>query len=89
MLGAFLGMALANGAQAQSADEKLIRSAIKAFSEAGDRNNVPALETVLDSHYRVVMNRLFGSTSVSVMPREVYLEKSEARNMVETSAKSP
>jgi len=29
----------------------------------------------LDNNYRIVMNRLFGSTEVSVISRDVYLEK--------------
>ncbi len=60
---------------AQSTDEQLIIDAIMTFSKAGDANDVSALEKVLDVNYRIVMNRLFGSNEVTVMPREVYLQK--------------
>ncbi len=60
---------------AQSSDEKAIKQTIIAFSKAGDTNDADLLATYLDDNYRIVMNRLFGSTEVSVMPKDVYLEK--------------
>ncbi len=59
----------------QSVDEKAIKKTIHTFSKAGDANDSDQLELTLDPNFRIVMNRLFGSPDVSIMPREVYLEK--------------
>lgn len=59
----------------QSADKKAVRETITAFSKAGDKNDAEQLATYLDDSYRIVMNRLFGSKEVTVMSRDVYLEK--------------
>jgi ketosteroid isomerase-like protein len=60
---------------AQSSDEKAIKQTILEFSKAGDANDADKLATYLDDNYRIVMNRLFGSAEVSIMPKDVYLEK--------------
>ena len=52
-----------------------MENTIVAFAEAGDRNDTEELKNYLDDNYRVVMNRLFGSSEVSVVPKSVYLEK--------------
>jgi Putative lumazine-binding len=36
---------------------------------------VKTLETVLDPGFRIVMNRMFGSTQVDIMDRQLYLSK--------------
>lgn len=59
----------------QSSDEKQIHQTIAAFSKAGDQHMVSKLDELLDDNYRVVMNRLFGSKEVSVIPKSVYLDK--------------
>ncbi|WP_420321851.1 nuclear transport factor 2 family protein [Flagellimonas sp.] len=63
------------GCQSQKEDVNAIKKTITNFSKAGDTNNVKELETLLDANYRIVMNQLFGSTEVSVVPRSVYLQK--------------
>lgn len=63
------------GCSAQNPDEKAVEETIIAFAKAGDTNDADKLATYLDANYRIVMNRLFGSTEVSIMPKEVYLEK--------------
>lgn len=60
---------------AQSSDYAAITETIMAFAKAGDGNDAKALAQCLDDNYRIVMNRMFGSQEVSVMPRVVYLEK--------------
>ena len=60
---------------AQSFDEKAIEQTIIGFSKSGDINDADQLATYLDDNYRIVMNRLFGSTEVVIMPKEIYLEK--------------
>ncbi len=61
--------------QGQNSEIKEVKKVITAFSKAGDTNNVAELNKYLDENYRVVMNRLFGSTEVSVMPKAVFVEK--------------
>ena len=63
------------GCNAQSSDEEAIKETIVGFSKAGDKNDGDNLATYLDINYRIVMNRLFGSSEVSVMTRNIYLEK--------------
>ena len=63
------------GCNAQSSDEKAITETIIGFSKAGDKNDADKLATHLDDNYRIVMNRLFGSSEVSVMTKDIYLEK--------------
>lgn len=60
-------------------ENKKITSVIVAFSKAGDVNNAKELSNYLDDNYRVVMNRLFGSKSVSVMSKAEYVEKIETK----------
>lgn len=60
---------------AQTSDEKAIKQTILEFSKAADTNDADKLATYLDDNFRIVMNRLFGSTEVSVMSKEVYLDK--------------
>lgn len=60
---------------AQSPEEKAIKETIVGFSKAGDKNDATKLATYLDDNYRIIMNRLFGSKDVSIMTKDVYLEK--------------
>ena len=60
---------------AQKSEEKAIKNVITAFAKAGDQNDASALASLLDDNYRLVMNQLFGSKEVSIMPRAVYLKK--------------
>lgn len=67
------------GCSAQSTEVKDIKQVITAFSKAGDKNDSKKLESYLDENYRIVMNRLFGSKSVSVMDKTTYLEKIKSK----------
>lgn len=58
-----------------SPDEQLVRETIISFAKAADVNDDQKLATFLDDNYRIVMNQLFGSDVVAIMPKEVYLEK--------------
>lgn len=64
---------------AQENEMKNIKKVLIEFSKAGDANDAEKLATYLDDNYRVVMNRLFGSTEVSLMPKSVYLEKIKSK----------
>lgn len=70
-----VGMLFSACATAQQSETEIVKVTIRNFSNAGDFNDAQTLEKYLDENYRVVMNQLFGSTEVVVMPREVYLEK--------------
>ncbi len=70
-----LFLVLSVSCKAQITDQDAIKETVTAFSKAGDNNNVQALEKHLDQHYRVVLNRLFGSKTVGVVSKTQYLEK--------------
>lgn len=75
----FLGVFFSITSCAQSSDQKAIEQTIEAFSKAGDQNDVELLDNYLDEHYRIVMNRLFGSTAVSIVDKKGYLAKIESK----------
>ena len=60
---------------AQNQDLRSIEQLIHTFAKAGDNNDAELLSSCLDDNYRVVMNRLFGSEELSVMPKSIYVEK--------------
>lgn len=64
---------------AQKSEVKSIKEVITAFSEAGDKNDGTALQTHLDDNYRVVMNQLFGSETISTLDKATYIEKIESK----------
>lgn len=64
---------------AQTNETMNIEKVITEFSQAGDENNAEKLATYLDDNYRVVMNRLFGSKEVSILPKSEYLEKIKSK----------
>ena len=70
---------LATVCKAQEVEVKNIKKVITEFSKAGDHNNSEKLDSYLDDNYRVVMNRLFGSAEVTVMPKSVYLQKIKSK----------
>jgi len=64
---------------AQKTEKEAIIQTIETFSKAGDNNDVAALSEVLDDNYRIVMNRMFGCSEVSIMPKSVYLDKIKSK----------
>jgi Putative lumazine-binding len=60
---------------ANSSDFESIEKTIRSFAQAADENNADELAKYLDVNYRIVMNQLFGSAEVSIMTREIYLDK--------------
>jgi ketosteroid isomerase-like protein len=61
--------------QTQPTDMEAIQLTITAFAKAADQNDAKTLAQYLDPNYRIVMNQLFGSSEVNIMPRAVYLDK--------------
>ena len=59
----------------QNSEEKAIVKLITGFELATAKQNVSLLEPLLNKHFRVTMNQLFGSTEVTVMDRSTYLQK--------------
>jgi len=68
------------GAQAQNSNAMTqLETTIHAFASAADNSDVKALDQLLDVNYRIVMNRLFGSKTASIMDKATYLEKIETK----------
>ncbi|PCE66629.1 nuclear transport factor 2 family protein [Sediminicola luteus] len=63
------------GALSHAQDTEKIRTLIQNFSEAGDRQDAAELDQYLHPHYRIVMNRLFGSHELTIMDKSTYLDK--------------
>lgn len=78
LLGLFTLLFSATG-KAQSSEVKAVKNTIIAFAAAGDRSDADKLSNYLDDHYRIVMNRLFGSKGVSIVSKSMYLEKIKAK----------
>ncbi len=62
-------------AQNPSPQAQKIKSVITKFMKAGDDNDAKTMNTLLDPNYRIVMNQLFGSKEVVILPRAAYIEK--------------
>ncbi len=56
-------------------DEQAVKEAVVRFAQSADQQNADALDELLDANFRVVMNRLFGSSEVSVLTKDIYLDK--------------
>ncbi|WP_430907906.1 nuclear transport factor 2 family protein [Maribacter sp. 2-571] len=65
--------------KAQKQEKTKIKEVITAFAKAGDSNDYEALDAYLDDNYRVVMNRLFGSKQVAILPKTVYVDKIKSK----------
>lgn len=65
-------------AQSSTSDAQ-VKSAITAFANATANQDVAELEKLLDTNFRVTMNRMFGSSEVLVMDRTSYLGKIKAK----------
>ncbi len=71
-------LASAFSSQAQD-DIQSIKKTISSFSKAGDKNDAVLLDNYLDTNYRVVMNRLFGSKEVNILSKAIYLDKIKSK----------
>jgi len=60
---------------AQSQAEQAVRTAVEQVSAAADQSDAARLDQWLHPEFRIVMNRLFGSHELVLMPKSVYLEK--------------
>ncbi|WP_303316053.1 nuclear transport factor 2 family protein [Flavivirga abyssicola] len=58
-----------------------IKTTIIAFVKAGDQNDHETLATYLDDDYRLIINRLFGASTVNIMSKSVYLEKIKSKEL--------
>lgn len=65
--------------KAQTPAMKEVKQTIQTYMTSGDQNDAKTMAALLDPNYRVIMNRLFGSTEVSIMTRELFLEKIESK----------
>ncbi len=64
---------------AQKDDNESVKQVIESFARAGDNNDAKKLEKLLDQHFQIHMNQLFGSTELSIVERDMYLQKIESK----------
>jgi len=74
-----MGVTLTTAVQAQSAQEKAVKSTIEQFAKAADNSDAAAMDKLLDNNYRIVMNQLFGSKDVAVINKTIYLQKIKSK----------
>lgn len=73
-------LALTLGCIAQrSNDEKEVERTILEFVKAGDEHDVTRVDLLLDEHFRIAMNQLFGSNNVTIVNKAIYLSKIKSR----------
>lgn len=72
-MGVLFGLTLC--AEPAGNPEAEVRSCIQAFVKAGDTYDAQAVDAVLNENYRVVMNRLFGSSDIMLIDKATYIEK--------------
>ncbi len=75
LLAGMLAVFTATTALSQNPEEKAVKVAITNFAIAADNSDNVAIAKLLDDNFRIVMNQLFGSKEVSIMPKSVYVEK--------------
>ncbi len=75
LLAGMLAVITAVPALSQNPEEMAITQAINTFAKAADNSDANAIAEMLDDNFRIVMNQLFGSKEVSIMPKTVYVEK--------------
>jgi hypothetical protein len=61
--------------QQQSTAEEAVKQTIIQFAAAADNRDAASLDQLLDGHFRIGMNRLFGSTELMTMDKSGYLNK--------------
>ena len=66
-------------ALAQNSETKAIEATIHAFAQAGDANDANKLDQLLDANFRIVMNQLFGSKEVAILPKSAYISKIKSK----------
>jgi hypothetical protein len=59
--------------RAVSADQKAVEDATMQFIEGADKSDVAALDAVMHTQYRAVLNRIFGDV-VTTMDKSTYLK---------------
>ena len=75
ILMSFIALFTATKISAQSTEEKKIKNTIINSTKAGDQSDSEKLALFLDDNFRIIMNQLFGSDKVSIIPKSAYLEK--------------
>ncbi len=69
----------------QAADEKTDKKEIKAsvtlFAKHADEQDVAAMDALLDDQFRALINRLFGSNTLSFLDKPTYLQLLEDKKI--------
>jgi Putative lumazine-binding len=58
-------------------DKASIEQVVNQFAKAGDQRDVTQLKTLLHDEFRLAMNRLFGSETVTLLTKEAYIKMME------------
>ena len=66
-------------AAGEKEDRTMVKETLLQFAAAADAQQAEVLDKILDPNFRIVMNRLFGSTAVAVMDKTTYLNKIRAK----------
>ncbi len=64
---------------AQTNANESIEEVIHKFSKAGDESDITTIDAILDDNFRIIMNRMFGSKKVGIMPKSGYLKKIKSK----------
>lgn len=62
-------------AQQQTTAEEAVKQTIIQFAMAADNRDIAMLDNLLHTHFRLGMNRLFGSNDLNTMDKSVYIDK--------------
>lgn len=64
-----------------TSDAQQVLSVVEQFMQNADAQNVQAMEKLLHSDYRAVLNQLFGSDAVSLLDKSTYLKLLESKKI--------
>lgn len=67
-----LGFAVFASAQNKS-EKKKVEAKVEAFAEAASAANIEAMDAILHSDFRVILNQFMGSPDVTIMTKDAYL----------------
>lgn len=60
-------------------EETAIKETIIRFAKAADERDTAALEIILDHHFSLGLNQLFGNTELATIDKSTYLNKIKAK----------
>jgi hypothetical protein len=73
----FIAIIMTSISTIAQSDKVLIEQVVNQFAKAGDARDVVQLKTLLHDEFRLAMNRLFGSETVTLLTKAAYLKMME------------